>query len=137
MPRTPKRSKKIVSRDINDWSVKVMEATTGIKVPADLVEKELALIAAEKAAAAKHKNPAAVALGRLGGKKGGKARAEALTAKERSEIATKAVKARWKRHAKIKAMTKDGLTAAQIAQRLGISLETVTKSFRADEPLAT
>lgn len=41
------------------------------------------------------KNLAAVALGRLGGKKGGKARAEALTAEERSAIAKKAAKARW------------------------------------------
>ena len=41
------------------------------------------------------KNPAAVALGRLGGLKGGKARAEALTPEERSEIARKAAKARW------------------------------------------
>jgi len=43
------------------------------------------------------KNPAAVALGRLGGLKGGKARAEKLTAKKRSEIAKKAAVARWKR----------------------------------------
>ena len=42
------------------------------------------------------KNPAAVALGRLGGLKGGKARAAKLTAKERTEIARKAAKARWK-----------------------------------------
>jgi hypothetical protein len=42
------------------------------------------------------KNPAAVALGRLGGMKGGKARAEALSAKRRIEIASKAAKARWK-----------------------------------------
>jgi hypothetical protein len=41
------------------------------------------------------KNPAAVALGRLGGLKGGKARADSLTAKKRSEIAKKAAKARW------------------------------------------
>jgi len=41
------------------------------------------------------KNPAAVALGRLGGKKGGSARAKKLTAEERSEIARKAAKARW------------------------------------------
>jgi hypothetical protein len=41
------------------------------------------------------KNPAAVALGRLGGLKGGKARAESLTAKKRSDIAKKAAKARW------------------------------------------
>lgn len=41
------------------------------------------------------KNPAAVALGRLGGLKGGKARAEALSAKKRKEIAQKAAQARW------------------------------------------
>lgn len=41
------------------------------------------------------RNPAAVALGRLGGLKGGKARAEALSPKKRSEIAKKAAKARW------------------------------------------
>lgn len=41
------------------------------------------------------KNPAAVALGRLGGKKGGPARAKKLSKKERSEIARKAAKKRW------------------------------------------
>jgi len=41
------------------------------------------------------KNPHAVALGKLGGLKGGKARAEKLTAKKRSEIAKIAAKARW------------------------------------------
>ncbi len=41
------------------------------------------------------KNPAAVALGRLGGKKGGKARAAKLTKERRSEIARKAAQARW------------------------------------------
>lgn len=43
-----------------------------------------------------HKNPAAVALGRLGGLKGGKARAAALNREERREIARIAAKARWK-----------------------------------------
>ena len=42
------------------------------------------------------KNPHAVALGRLGGQKGGRARAEKLSAGERSEIAKKAANARWK-----------------------------------------
>lgn len=42
------------------------------------------------------KNPAAVALGRQGGLKGGKARAERLTKQERSEIAKIAASARWK-----------------------------------------
>jgi hypothetical protein len=41
------------------------------------------------------KNPAAVALGRLGGLKGGPARAKKLSKKKRSEIAQKAAKARW------------------------------------------
>lgn len=41
------------------------------------------------------KNAAAVALGSLGGKKGGAARAKALTPKRRKEIAKKAAAARW------------------------------------------
>lgn len=41
------------------------------------------------------KNPAAVALGRKGGKKGGPARAAKLSAKRRKEIAQKAAAARW------------------------------------------
>jgi len=41
------------------------------------------------------KNPAAVALGRLGGKKGGVARAHTLSSKRRSEIASAAAAARW------------------------------------------
>ncbi len=41
------------------------------------------------------KNPAAVALGRLGGLKGGPARAKKLTKEQRSESARKAAKARW------------------------------------------
>ena len=43
------------------------------------------------------KNPAAVALGRLGGKKGGVARAKKLSAKKRSSIAKKAAQARWQK----------------------------------------
>lgn len=43
----------------------------------------------------REKNPAAVALGRLGGLRGGKARAEKLSAKKRKAIAKKAAKARW------------------------------------------
>jgi hypothetical protein len=45
----------------------------------------------------KEKNPAAVALGRLGGLKGGNARAKSLTAKKRKEIAKKAALKRWKK----------------------------------------
>lgn len=43
----------------------------------------------------REKNPAAVALGRLGGLKGGPARAKNLSAKKRKEIAQKAAKSRW------------------------------------------
>ncbi len=43
----------------------------------------------------REKNQAAVALGRLGGLKGGKARAAKLTPEERSEIAKKAAAKRW------------------------------------------
>jgi len=42
------------------------------------------------------KNPAAVALGKLGGSKGGKKRAELLTPERRSEIAKLAAAKRWK-----------------------------------------
>jgi hypothetical protein len=43
------------------------------------------------------KDPAAVSLGRRGGLKGGKARAQKLSSEQRSEIARKAVAARWAR----------------------------------------
>ena len=43
----------------------------------------------------KEKNAAAVALGRLGGLKGGKARADSLTAEQRREIAQRAARQRW------------------------------------------
>lgn len=43
------------------------------------------------------KDPAAVALGRKGGLKGGKARAAKLSKRQREEIATKAAKARWQK----------------------------------------
>lgn len=43
------------------------------------------------------KNPAAVALGRLGGQKGGKARAEKLSADRRSEISRAAAQKRWQK----------------------------------------
>ncbi len=44
---------------------------------------------------ASKKNPHAVALGRKGGLKGGKARAAALTPEQRKEKAKKAAEARW------------------------------------------
>ncbi len=44
------------------------------------------------------KDPAAVALGRRGGLKGGRARAEKLSAEQRSEISRRAAATRWARH---------------------------------------
>ena len=44
----------------------------------------------------KEKNPAAVALGKLGGAKGGAARAAKLSPKKRSAIAKKAARSRWR-----------------------------------------
>ncbi len=55
---------------------------------------------------AKKKNPNAVALGKLGGSKGGKIRAAKLTPEERREIARNAVLARWAK-AREKAKQKD------------------------------
>jgi hypothetical protein len=49
----------------------------------------------EDAAEDTGKDPAAVALGRKGGLKGGKARAEGMTAEERREAAREAAQARW------------------------------------------
>lgn len=80
----PKRSSKKVPRDINALAAHIAEQTTGESTPKLLEESSEA-----------QKNPHAVALGSLGGKKGGKARAEKLTPEQRSEIAKKAAKARW------------------------------------------
>lgn len=52
-------------------------------------------MAKKKVEAPAEKNAAAVALGRLGGLKGGAARAKALSKKRRSEIAKKAAQKRW------------------------------------------
>jgi hypothetical protein len=69
------------NRDINQIAKSIVDMATD----SDIVTK----------AVAEGKNPAAVVLGRLGGLKGGKARANRLTAKERSKIAQKAAKIRW------------------------------------------
>jgi len=72
--------------------------------------KDLNLLAAELVADAirdgrpmpkiNGKNAAAVALGRKGGLKGGKARAQSLSARKRQEIACKAAQARWGKYRK-------------------------------------
>ncbi len=69
-------------RDINQLAAFIAEQATSDSKPEQPEEPQ--------------KNPAAVALGRLGGQKGGKARAEKLTPEQRKEIAKKAAKARWK-----------------------------------------
>ena len=72
----PKRS----SKDENVTAFEILQAATG----------------QAKKKAKKRKNPAAVALGRLGGKKGGKARAAKLSRDELKRIARKAAQVRWK-----------------------------------------
>jgi hypothetical protein len=68
----PKRSSKASKpEDVNEVAFRVLREATG------------------------EKNPAAVALGRLGGKKGGPARAAKLSPKKRSQIARKAAMKRW------------------------------------------
>lgn len=65
-------------KDLNQIAANIAALTTGTKIK-------------EEAA----KNPAAVALGRLGGLKGGKARAKSLTTAQRKLIASEAAKKRW------------------------------------------
>lgn len=69
-----------------------------VKRPTDVNQRAvlIAKIATGEAEEPKsEKNPAAVALGRLGGLKGGKARAKSLTKEQRSAIAKKAATERW------------------------------------------
>jgi len=75
----PKRSsKKETPKDINVLAAHIVEQATS-----------------EPEEPPQEKNPHAVALGRLGGLKGGKVRAEKLSSERKSEIAKKAAKARW------------------------------------------
>ena len=73
-------SKKKNIRDVNILASSIVEQATGEVTPKPEDS---------------NKNPAAVALGRLGGLKGGKARAAKLTPEQRSEIAKKAAQTRW------------------------------------------
>ncbi|MEO6306883.1 MAG: hypothetical protein ABIO96_12955 [Nitrospiraceae bacterium] len=83
--------KKTKSSDINVTAFAILQAVTGETTH----HPHNGTPAKKKNSPAK--NPAAVALGRLGGLKGGKARAAKLSKKQRAEIARKAAKARWKR----------------------------------------
>lgn len=78
----PKRSSIKRPRDTNQLAKLIVDMATG-DAPADSTGDD-------------GKNPAAVALGRLGGLKGGKARAKSLSKAKRAEIARRAARARWK-----------------------------------------
>ena len=82
--RSSKRKKK--EHDSSITAFRAMQQATGQAEEPD-----------KKPLDAEGKNPAAVALGRLGGLKVGKARAEKLTPNQRSEIAKRAAQARWYR----------------------------------------
>jgi hypothetical protein len=75
----PERSSKR-PRDVNELAKRLVDEAVGESEPFD---------------PAAGKDPAAVALGRKGGLKGGKARAESMTPEQRSEAAKKAAAARW------------------------------------------
>ncbi len=77
----PDRSSKR-PRDLNQLSSRLVQEATGEVPP-------------EKSPVEREKDPAAVALGRRGGLKGGAARAKSLSAEERAEIARKAAATRW------------------------------------------
>ena len=79
----PNRSSKKFEKDINQTAFSIVQQATG-QIPKQAPPPE------------KKKNPAAVTLGRLGGLKGGKARADSLTPAKRKAIAKKAAAARWK-----------------------------------------
>ena len=79
----PKRSSKKQPRDVNALAASIISQATGEETPK---------------AEDSEKNPYAVELGRLGGKKGGKARAEKLSPEQRREIAKKAAQARWQKN---------------------------------------
>jgi hypothetical protein len=65
------------------------------KIPSDI--NQIAAYIRDSITAEHAKNPSAVELGRLGGLKGGRARAKNLSMQRRREIAINAAKARWKK----------------------------------------
>ena len=83
MPDRSRRKKK-GKQDINTLANLIVEEATGETPETEQPEDS-------------GKDPIAVELGRRGGLKGGKARAENMTKKQRSEAARKAAKARWKK----------------------------------------
>jgi hypothetical protein len=84
----PERSTKQRPRDPNQLAYQIMLESTGQAPKFDPVRPQPKPLDPTK-------NPHAVALGRLGGLKGGEARAAALSPRKRSQIAAKAARARW------------------------------------------
>jgi hypothetical protein len=87
-----KAKKKTERKDAAQNALSVVEQAIGGKL---IAEKSQPESEQPEESIEETKNPAAVALGRLGGLKGGKARAAKLTKEQRSEIAKKAAKTRW------------------------------------------
>jgi len=85
-----KKRKKQEPTDLNILAKSIVVRATSEELLPAIKKEHLPMV--------QEKNPAAVALGRLGGLKGGKARAEKLSAKKRKTIAQKAAKARWKKN---------------------------------------
>ena len=89
----PERSSKRRKRD-HDFGVNTFHVTQeAIQEDEEVAQAPPEEIISQESGSGK--NPNAVALGRLGGKKGGKARAVKLAPEQRSEIAKKAAAARW------------------------------------------
>ena len=86
--------KKKMPRDANSLAAQIVAMSTGQPLPKLTESAALVSIPVEPE---KEKNHAAVSLGRLGGLKGGKARAESLSKKKRVEIARLAASARWRK----------------------------------------
>ena len=84
---------KKLPRDSNALAARIVAISTGQALP-QLAESGNDH-SAKPEPAKPEKNPAAVALGRLGGLKGGKARAAKLTGDQRQDIARKAAAKRW------------------------------------------
>lgn len=84
-------AKKTKSSDVNVTAHQILQALTGEPTASTSVQRDPTKKKVQPA-----KNPAAVALGRLGGLKGGKARAKSLTPKRRKDIAKRAAETRWK-----------------------------------------
>jgi hypothetical protein len=73
--------KKRKVEDINEAAFRVVQQSTAEAIPITKAKKR--------------KNPAAVALGRLGGKKGAKGRMEKMSPERRRQIASNAARRRW------------------------------------------